>query len=607
MRNLYLCILGFLTIGWLLVSCGSTMYQAPANQILISDIQGNGHVSAYDRQVLENIPGIITAVQFGKGFFMQNPSPDNDPATSEGIFVQTRNTTDFIPGMLVLITGKIEEYYPGGREAGGLPITRIRMRDFEVYSDSYDLPEPIVIGPEGRMPPDQSLYAGGGNVLDFPLDIEKNGIDFYESLEHMYLEIKDPVVRGSIHTAYGEFYATGPDWGSNINERGGMVITEDDENPEALMIDIIEAPPIFEIPNPPMVVVGDSFSGPIRGVLDYSFGRYKMHVTEALPPLVKADLPRETTDIEPNNEALTLATFNVLNLDPNDPMSKFKDFAETIANAMNAPDVVVLQEIQDNNGPMVSEITSADKTAAMLIAEIAALGGPEYIYTEVLPESEQDGGEPGGNIRVGFLYNPERIELSNRGGPGSYNEPAELRNGLLQANPVRIAPDEGSFVDSRKPLLAEFIFQGKTIYIIGVHFVSKGGDNYDWARLQPPNRKSEDVRLKQASLVAEFAENLVAQGATVIIAGDMNEYYFRSPLRAIEASGFVNTAIQLLGADASYSYVFQQNSQALDHIYLDEASFDQYSVNVDILHRYSEYLYGVRESDHDPVLIQIGF
>ena len=48
----------------------------------------------------------------------------------------------------------------------------------------------------------------------------------------------------------------------------------------------------------------------------------------------------------------------------------------------------------------------------MLIDAIVAAGGPTYVYVEILPaEPNSTGGEPGGNIRNGYFYNPDRVSL----------------------------------------------------------------------------------------------------------------------------------------------------------------------------------------------------
>ncbi|MDQ3716736.1 MAG: Ig-like domain-containing protein, partial [Actinomycetota bacterium] len=55
----------------------------------IHDVQGRQHLSPYRDFLVGGVPGVVTAVrQTGsRGFYLQDPSPDDDPRTSEGIFV----------------------------------------------------------------------------------------------------------------------------------------------------------------------------------------------------------------------------------------------------------------------------------------------------------------------------------------------------------------------------------------------------------------------------------------------------------------------------------------------------------------------------------------
>ncbi len=52
----------------------------------ISQIQGASHRSPYDGQEVHCVTGIVTAVD-GGGFYMQSETSDDDPSTSEGIYV----------------------------------------------------------------------------------------------------------------------------------------------------------------------------------------------------------------------------------------------------------------------------------------------------------------------------------------------------------------------------------------------------------------------------------------------------------------------------------------------------------------------------------------
>ena len=54
---------------------------------------------------------------------------------------------------------------------------------------------------------------------------------------------------------------------------------------------------------------------------------------------------------------------------------------------------------------LITELTSA----------IVAAGGPHYDYREIDPVADQDGGQPGGNIRVAFLFDQKRVSFVDTG------------------------------------------------------------------------------------------------------------------------------------------------------------------------------------------------
>ena len=56
----------------------------------------------------------------------------------------------------------------------------------------------------------------------------------------------------------------------------------------------------------------------------------------------------------------------------------------------------------------------ATPTWQALVAAIAAEGGPAYEYRQIDPVHNADGGAPNANIRVGFLFNPARVQFVDR-------------------------------------------------------------------------------------------------------------------------------------------------------------------------------------------------
>lgn len=78
--------------------------------------------------------------------------------------------------------------------------------------------------------------------------------------------------------------------------------------------------------------------------------------------------------------------------------------ADHIANYLNSPDIVFVQEIQDDSGSSDNGVVSANKTLGALVKAIARAGdGVKYDFVNVPPLNNVDGGKPGTNIRVAYL------------------------------------------------------------------------------------------------------------------------------------------------------------------------------------------------------------
>ena len=79
----------------------------------IPQIQGTGNSSNYTSQPIKT-SGIVTAKFIGagkiNGFFMQDPLGDNNPFTSDGIFVYSASD-DVSIGDKIEITAIVTEYY----------------------------------------------------------------------------------------------------------------------------------------------------------------------------------------------------------------------------------------------------------------------------------------------------------------------------------------------------------------------------------------------------------------------------------------------------------------------------------------------------------------
>lgn len=576
----------------------------------IHDIQGASQTSPKVGQTVTNVPGIVTAVR-SNGFYLQDPNPDSDDATSEGIFVFTSSAPNasIAVGAAVNVNGTVSEFIPGGASTGNLSTTEITSPTVTVVSTGNPLPAPTVIGIGGRVPPTQVIEDDSFAVFDPASD----GIDFYESLEGMLVQVNNAVAVGP--TAVFSEGTTGenreipllPDGnGSPRTARGGIYITPTDFNPERLIVgDVLNS----SVPDLPAANVGDSFPGAIVGVIDYSFGNFKLYTTGAVPPLSPANLAREVAAVA-QPEDLSTATFNVENLDIGDGQAKFDSLAAAIVGNLRSPDILSLEEVQDNDGPTDDGVVDASLTLDTLVSAITAAGGPAYQYRVINPVNDQDGGEGGGNIRVVFLFNPNRVSFIDRSAPSGTDLSTTAVSAVngptgaeLSFSPGRIDPTNPAFNSSRKPLAGEFLFNGHKLFVIGNHFNSKGGDTPLFGSSQPPVLNSEPQRIQQATVVNSFVQSLLAidPTANVVVLGDLNDFQFSTPLATLQQGGILNDLITGLPENEQYSYVFDGNSQDLDHILVGNTLLPVASL--DVVHINSEF--ADQMSDHEPLLSRL--
>jgi predicted extracellular nuclease len=557
--------------------------------VTIMEIQGAGHVSPFEG-VEVTTTGVVTAIGSG-GYYVQDPVGDGDDATSDGLFVFEPGSLPAV-GDLVELTDTVSERVFAPELSG----TQMSLPDITILSSGNAIPPPTIAGIGGRIPPNMVIEDDG--LTSF--DADDDGIDYWESLEGMRVQVNDAIVVAGTNR-FDEMAIVG-DNGVNagpFSVAGGLLVSEADFNPEILLVDdgILETPE---------VATGDSFNGPIVGVLSYTFGAFKLFLTDPPPSSTPGGFAREATTPQAENE-LSIATFNVLNLDPGDSASKFAGLAEQVVINMASPDIISLQEIQDNTGPTDDGVVSADVVYTMLIDAIVAAGGPTYEFREIAPEDKQDGGQPGANIRVGFLFNPNRVTFIDRPGAGP-NDASHAVSGAsgveLTFSPGRINPTSTAFFESRKPLAGEFEFNGEKVFVVAAHFNSKSDDDGLYESVQPPALLTEPQRIAIAEEVNAFADEILAldPSAQVVVAGDLNDFEFRPALAALEGEdGALTNLISTVPANERYSFVFNGNSQVLDHI-LVSPSLAPWAV-ADYVHANVDH--PVNDTDHDPVVARM--
>src|SRR5919197_2222583 len=317
-------------------------FNTVAPPVPIHEIQGASHISPRAGQTVSNVNGIVTAKR-SNGFYMQDPNPDADPATSEGIFVFTSSApTSVNVGDAVKVNGHVSEFRPGGSTSANLTTTELTTPSITVLSSGNTLPATTVVGAGGRVPPNTVIEddATGDVETSGVFDPANDGLDFWESLEGMRVQLNSPIAVGPTN-AFGETQ-----------------------------------------------VVGDHYDAPLVGVLDYNFGNFFLEVTSSVGAVHDGVTPESTTAAGLNQ--VSVGTFNFENLDPTDPQSKFDRLAGILVNNLKSPDIVSGEEVQDNTGPTDNGVVDANQTLDQLVAAIQAAGGPHYDYRYINPVNDQD-------------------------------------------------------------------------------------------------------------------------------------------------------------------------------------------------------------------------
>lgn len=309
----------------------------------------------------------------------------------------------------------------------------------------------------------------------------------------------------------------------------------------------------------------------------------------------------------PTPEPLRFCTWNLENFYglSGEQSHKLHGIAHTIANKLDNPHVIALQEIMDDSGERDDDTVSAQENMTTLIAAIKKSGGKDYTYIEIPPENNQDGGQPGANIRNGFLYRTDRLKLATPTEQRTHDiQRAALSRDLQTSylhlrhfNPALIEPRSTAFSGSRKPLVAQFIDRrtGEHYFTVNLHLASngmppppqEGQPRGEWQ----PNAQRMSKREHQLKSVASFCNTLLNRIAArgfqethhVVVMGDFNA---ASALKIgdkpeVDLSNdpifYALERIGLIKADkrlprGSYSQAFEVNNAPkqmwLDHIYV---------------------------------------
>ena len=601
---------------------------------LISEVQGEKNASPYEREHVR-VTGIVTA-RTRSGFFIQTPDDktDNNPNTSEGIYVfsKTEPSGEATIGNLVSVTGDIEEFRPKA-EPLSLPITEISMqkgRDFiSVESKNNALPKPSVLSAEdfkSKAIDQLEKYEGmrvqvneltviaptNGRVNDKNATSESNGI-FYGVLKGFPRPLREPGIE-----LYD--YVLLQDKDKEKLKKDFPKIPVFDNNAERLRIEstaqlgaqAIDVPSYAEIKN-------------LNGVLHYAYRTYTIYVDAGSKPAISNFVKAKPLSAT-NERQFSVAATNLENFfdDEDDPDIKedivtaeafekrMKKISMAIREYMMTPDVVGIVEAEN--------LTVLKRLAERINKDAETAGKPNPKYEAYLID-----GNDGRGIDSGFLVKSARvkvIETKQLGKDDKYKNPNTKNDVFLNDRPPLMI--HASIQDAKTNQPFEFI-------VVVNHLKSFLG--YDDPKQQ------DNVRLKK-KLQAEFLAKFVQERQTknpnerIILLGDFNAFQFNDGIVDVigtikgkpagkdevmnPSEDLVNPdlidLVDAIKADERYSYSFDGNAQVLDHILINQAmkkhinGFGYVRMNTDFPEVYRNDDSRVeRYSDHDAPIAYFTF
>ena len=547
----------------------------------ICDIQGAGLWSDLAGQKI-TVRGVVTAIG-RRGFFIQSVKAGTDPLVSDAIYV-------FSPGWsapkraLLEVTGKVLDYVKG---ENGKPVTQIKLT-------------------AGRL-----IKRRGPAITPFELtadNVPAEGAElatFLNALEGMLVSIDAGQTFIAPSNPYGDYVlildADGPQAGVVRSEQGGVLV--DHQNP-------LRWYPGFRISNyakAPRLNVGSKLLTRVVGPLNYRVEAYQIAVDHKIR-VEPAHYALSTSQLKPKAGFVTIMTMNGFNLDmhvesgslvknPRQDIDddwgdgRFHSLAKAVVLQANTPDIVALQEIQDNDGAEMTAVIDAGLTYQGLIKTISELCDVEYEWVDIAPQVGADGGQPGGGIRNGYLYNPESVEL-------------------IEESVRSIGADEPAFEASRKPLVAHFREKtsGRELVCVNVHMASKRHQYSIFAPEKPGYDARQSIRIEQAVIVRNELAKIQEQGLDYYLTGDFNDTEKSETLASIVGDESVNL-VNSLPPQQRYDYNHRGKLQVLMHGIVPKALAEQ-RAEYDIIH--GNELSGVqpgqlgdKPSDHAYVLARI--
>ncbi|MGH9132637.1 MAG: ExeM/NucH family extracellular endonuclease, partial [Ilumatobacteraceae bacterium] len=571
----------------------------------IHDVQGNGLTSTEAGDIVE-----IDGVDVGdfqnngqtdngdlNGFHVQeeDADADADPATSEGVFVFAPAAADVAVGDHVRVRGTVSEF--------GTGTTVTEISDAAVAACADPAAFPTVTAVTLPVAAIDDLERSEGMYVTLPQALS---ISEYFNFDR-FGEIVLTDGRQFQPTAVFEPGSQEAADLADLNSRSR--ITLDDgrttQNPDPA---IHPNGGVFDLTN---LFRGGDLVQNATGVIDHSFGLYRIHPTQGADFTPVNPRPAEPADV---GGGIQLASFNVLNYFNGDgqgggfPTSRgalnpeeFTRQRDKIIDAIVRleSEVVGVMEIENDGYDQFGAIqdlvnglndASGAGTWAFIDPGVSVIGTDE--------------------IAVGLLYQPAAV------------------------SPVGAAAILDSSVDPRfddtanRPALAQSFIDSTTggVFTVAVNHLKSKGSGCGPGDDDPQQGNCNGTRTSAAEALADWlgTDPTGSGDPDVLIIGDLNAYDKEDPIDALVGAGYADLHAQFEG-EFAYTYLFDGQLGYLDHALSNAALSPQvtgaaaWHINadepdlLDYLTQFKEpaqdAIYepnAYRSSDHDPVIVGLG-
>lgn len=529
----------------------------------IARIQGDAFVSPSAGSEA-TVRGIVTRLDSGTGFYLEEPGSDRSVGTSNGIYIVDPSLARTVTtGQKLLLTGHVSEL----GDARDTLTALTQISNHTLCDDGLDLPE---------------------TALTLPLDSLQR-----EAVEGMRVSFSEPIYVTDVYN----FYRGGVTLGVAASLRtptedlppGESAANRVESNREGTLRAALNQA------GHPLLLHG-SQAPSVTGVMGHNGRTQQLLIEHELNSVT----PALTGLGEPGDGLIRVVSMNLLNFFNGDgagggfPAERgaknYDDFlvqAKRIQSALTEiqPALLAVQELE-NDG---FDEFSAARALIDLLNE-AAPGTWSVVETQ----NERIGNDI---ITVGLFYRSDLLEAL---GPPH----------MLDSLPFRGL--------SRQPLAQLFRepVSGARFLIAANHLKSKGScpekginsDQNDGQGCWNPARK------EAAGAVIEWVENLAQNAGTghVLILGDMNAYRREDPIRTFVNSGYTDLVEHVSGLP-QYSYLIWGQAGTLDYIFSSETLLpsvrraELWHVNARWPQKVELPRPWLRFSDHDPVVVDLDF